>query len=131
LLNSFNYISHSQRIYHNVPLHHRCLGALHSSQLRSPLPLPNQIPCYNMDPTLVPDKCKFLLEIDFEQLMLSNLEKQLNWVHTVHAAFTVGCHRTANRHLPRTRPTCPQSQWPGAPQPHPSTVTVTIPTHAT
>jgi hypothetical protein len=30
-----------------------------------------------MDPALVPDKYKFLLEIDFDQLKLSNLEKQL------------------------------------------------------
>jgi hypothetical protein len=103
------HITHSQWIYRNISLHHARYGAMELHERRDLLREIDRLA--ELDPNLVPEESKFLLEIDFSQLKEDFTEKQRYWVRGMKAAIKAGRRHAASQpqrhHLPLPDPLPP------------------------
>ena len=87
-------ITHSQWIYRNYILHERTRGYLRLQERKQVLLEIERLA--DLDPAELPESSRFLLEVDFDTLLLDNHEKQSYWVRAVRAAIRGG-RRAATR----------------------------------
>ena len=79
-------ITHSQWIYHNVSLHDRCQGYLHTKSAEE---IMREIESLSsLAPEDVPEVSHFLLKINFTALSKFHMETQKYWTLVVNAART-------------------------------------------
>ncbi len=88
-------LSHSQWIYRNFTLHHKTRGYLALKKKAAVLHEIEELS--EKRPEDLPDDCRFLLEMDFESLVLASYEQQAYWVLAMKAAV-----RSRIRNSPRT-----------------------------
>ena len=88
-------ISHSQRLYRNFTLHHQTRGYL---ALQSKCQVLQKIAeLADVGPEAIPEESRFLLEVDFQKLILDRSDRQKYWVAAMKAAIRVGQHSGPNR----------------------------------
>lgn len=110
------HITHSQWIYRNISHHHARYGALELKERRDLLREIDALA--EMDPALVPDESKFLLEIDFSHLKGDHTEKQRYWVRGMKAAIKAGRRRAASSSLRHRISPADPLPMPPPPSPH-------------
>ena len=74
LLSQILHITHAQWIFRNLSLHHNTIGYLHLTQRREVLAEVDRLS--QLDPAILPEKSKYLLEIDFSSLKNDDLVSQ-------------------------------------------------------
>ena len=88
------HISHGQWIFCNTSLHHETQGYLRLQERTATLATIDHLS--TIDPVNIPDKSKYLLEMEFSSLRNNSLEQQSFWVYAMKAAFSAG-RRTPHR----------------------------------
>jgi len=78
-------------VFRNTSLHHETQGYLQLQERTVTLATIDRL-----SPADIPDKCKYLLEMDFSSLRNNSLEQQSYWVYAMKAAFCAG-RRTPHR----------------------------------
>ena len=87
-------ISHAQWVFWNVLLHDACQGYIKVKTRAAVLQEVDRL--VEVDPVLLPDSRKYLLEIDFSSLHRDTLEKQFYWLLAMTTAMKAG-QRTVAR----------------------------------
>ncbi len=86
-------IAHSQWIYQNILLHDKCQGYLlnkRSEELMKEMEL-----LADLAPEEVPETSRFLLKINFTELLKYHIETQKYWTLAVNAALVAQNHKRA------------------------------------
>jgi hypothetical protein len=94
-------IMHSQWISCNILLHDKRQGYIRNKQLEDLLQEINELS--NLRPEEVAESSRFLLEINFKELMHSQIEMQANWTLAVQAVLTAKQFGRQMRWLKRIR----------------------------
>ena len=88
-------ITHSQWIFRNFSLHDRTHGYLRNKKADKILQLINKLS--DIAPEEIPDDCRFLLEINFSELMKSHIKNQTYWTLAMDAAIKAKTLELARR----------------------------------
>ena len=94
LISQLLQISHAQWVFRNVSLHDARTGYIRVKRRETVLAEVDRLA--EVDPILLPENSKYLLEIDFSSLHRDPLEKQSYWVLAMKAAVRAG-QRTVAR----------------------------------
>ena len=94
LISQLLQISHAQWVFRNVSLHDARTGHIRVKRRETVLAEVDRLA--EVDPILLPENSKYLLEIDFSSLHRDPLEKQSYWVLAMKAAVRAG-QRTVAR----------------------------------
>ena len=96
------HISHLQWIFRNFSLHARSTGYLKEAERRTILKEVAALAETELGD--VPDKSRYLLEIDFTALAHSTVERQSYWMMAIKAAKVAGRRQWRTRHRRRASP---------------------------
>ena len=96
------HISHLQWIFRNFLLHARSTGYLKEAERRTILKEVAALAETELGD--VPDKSRYLLEIDFTALAHSTVERQSYWMMAIKAAKVAGRRQWRTRHRRRATP---------------------------
>ena len=88
LISKILHISHAQWVFRNVSLHDAREGYLHDKERREILAEVDRLS--QLDPASLPERSRYLLEIDFEALTSSSREGQSYWLLAMKAAVAAG-----------------------------------------
>ena len=94
LISKFLHITHSKWIFRNFTLHDKQKGWLRRKKLHEVMEKIDQLGHTNVDK--IPEGSRFLLEMDYDNLMKSNIHNKTYWVAAMEAATKAG-QRTTNR----------------------------------
>ena len=94
LISRILHITHSQWIFRNFTLHDKQKGWLRRKELHDIMEKIDQLGKTDVDE--IPESSRFLLEMDYNNLMKSNIHNKTYWVVAMEAAIKAG-QRTANR----------------------------------
>ncbi len=96
LISQLLQILHAQWVFRNVSLHDARTGYIRVKRRENFLAEVDRLA--KVDPILLPENSKYLLEIDFSALHCDPLEKQSYWVLAMKAAVKAGQRTVARSH---------------------------------
>ena len=88
LISQILQISHAQWVFRNVSLHDAQDGYLRVKQRRAVFSEVDRLS--RLDPHSLPDRSRYLLEINFSSFLAQPLAKQQYWVYAMQAAIRQG-----------------------------------------